>query len=144
MLPHRDPFLLVDRISAIDLRQETMVGHRRIDPTDPIFRGHFPDYPVYPGCLQVEMMGQLTLCLHHLCSVGRSEVRADDAPNPLRMLRVHHALFQSEVRPDDEVVLLGKRVMHDSYTVVCAGQVLKGDTICALAIMEVFLVGDSG
>jgi 3-hydroxyacyl-[acyl-carrier-protein] dehydratase len=140
LLPHRHPMLFVDRISAIDLEQETMLAHRRIDPTDPLLAGHFPGYPVYPGALLVETMGQACLCLHQLCARGRAEVLPDDQPDPLRLLRVHHALFQAEALPGDELELLGKRLEHDDYTVVCAGQVRKGDTICAMAVMEVYLV----
>ncbi|MBW2528599.1 MAG: beta-hydroxyacyl-ACP dehydratase [Deltaproteobacteria bacterium] len=140
LLPHRDPMLFVDRISAIDLEQETMLAHRRIDPADPLLTGHFPGYPVYPGALLVETMGQACLCLHQLCARGRAEVLPDDAPDPLRLLRVHHALFQAEALPGDELELLGKRLEHDDYTVVCAGQVRKGDAICAMAVMEVYLV----
>lgn len=144
LLPHREPMLLVDRLSAIDLEQETLRAHRRIDPNDPLLRGHFPGYPVYPGALLVETMGQATLCLHQLCALGRSEVRPDDRPAPLRLLRVHHALFQAEALPGQELVLYGKRLYHDGYTVVCAGQVAHGDTICAVAVMEVFLVEGQG
>ena len=144
LLPHRDPMLLVDRISAIDLGAEIMRAHRRIDPADPLLRGHFPGYPVYPGALLVETMGQACLCLHLLCALGRAEIRADDKPSPLRLLRVHHALFLAEALPGDDLVLLSKRLFHDGYTVVCAGQVLRGDTICAVAVMEVYLVEADG
>jgi 3-hydroxyacyl-[acyl-carrier-protein] dehydratase len=144
LLPHRDPMLLVDRISAIDFASETMRAHRRVDPADPLLRGHFPGYPVYPGALLVETMGQASLCLHLLCALGRAEVRSDDRPSPLRLLRVHHALFLAEALPGDDLVLLSKRLHHDDYTVVCAGQVLRGDTICAVAVMEVYLVDTAG
>lgn len=139
LLPHRDPLLLVDRISAVDAPQQTLRGHRRIDPADPVFAGHFPGNPVYPGALLVEAMGQASLCLHQLLELGRLEVRPEDRPAPLRLLRVHHALFLAEVLPNDELDLLCKRLVNDTYTVVCAAQVVKGDAICALAVMEVFL-----
>jgi len=142
LLPHRPPMLFVDRISAVDLAAETMRAHRRIDPADPLLAGHFPGYPVYPGALLVETMGQATLCLHQLCALGRAEVRPDDRPAPLRLLRVHHALFMAEALPGDELTLLGQRLSHDDYTVVCAGQVMRGGTLCALAVMEVYLVAD--
>lgn len=140
LLPHRDPLLLVDRISALDLDKQTLRAHRRIDPADPVFAGHFPGAPVYPGALLVEAMGQATVCLHQLLELGRTEVRADDTPIALRLLRVHHALFQAEALPGDDLELLGERLVSDSYTVVCAAQVRKGETICAVAVMEVFLV----
>jgi 3-hydroxyacyl-[acyl-carrier-protein] dehydratase len=144
LLPHREPMLFVDRISAIDLVAETMRAHRRLDPADPLLRGHFPGHPVYPGALLVETMGQACLCLHQLCALGRAELRPDDRPSPLRLLRVHHALFLAEALPGDELVLLSKRLYHDGYTVICAGQVLRGETICAVAAMEVYLVEAEG
>jgi 3-hydroxymyristoyl/3-hydroxydecanoyl-(acyl carrier protein) dehydratase len=139
LLPHRDPLLLVDRISAVDATEQTLRAHRRIDPADPLFAGHFPGNPVYPGALLVEAMGQACVCLHQLLELGRLEVRPEDRPQPLRLLRVHHALFLAEVLPGDALDLLGKRLVSDSYAVVCAAQVVKGDAICALAVMEVFL-----
>jgi len=142
LLPHREPMLFVDRISAIDLEQETMRAHRRIGADDPLLRGHFPGYPVYPGALLVETMGQACLCLHQLCDSGRAEVRPEDQPRPLRLLRVEHALFLAEALPNDELTLLCKRLCAVDFTVICAGQVCKGETFCAVAIMEVFLVDD--
>jgi hypothetical protein len=51
LIPHRDPFLLVDTISAIDFDQRALEGKRRISPEDPVFAGHFPGWPIYPGML---------------------------------------------------------------------------------------------
>jgi len=140
MIPHRDPFLLVDRISQVDLSEEAMRAHRRIDPADPILAGHFPGEPVYPGALLVEAMGQASLCLQHLLEAGRTAVHADDTPAPVRLLKIHQALFQDAARPDDEMTLLCRRLAADPFTVTCAAQAMKGDTVCAIALMDVFMV----
>lgn len=142
MLPHRDPLLLVDRIDAVDLEQKALRAFRKIDPADPVMKGHFPDYPVYPGALLVEAMGQASLCLFHLMRHGRAEVLADDKPLPVRLLRIHHALFQAEVRPGDQVEMQCLLLEDDSYTVTCAAQARVGDKICALTVMDVFLADD--
>ncbi|MBI4700269.1 MAG: beta-hydroxyacyl-ACP dehydratase [Deltaproteobacteria bacterium] len=144
MLPHRDPMLLVDRISQVDLEQRAMRAHRRILPEDPVLRGHFPGHPVYPGCLLVEAIGQASLCLHHLLEAGRTHVLGEDRPAPVRLLRISQGLFLAEALPGDELVLLCRRLEADGFTAVCAGQALRGETICAVALMEVYLVGGEG
>lgn len=56
MLPHRPPFLLIDRI--IELSDSHVVGMKNVTMNEPFFQGHFPDAPVMPGVLQIEAMAQ--------------------------------------------------------------------------------------
>ena len=56
ILPHRYPFLLVDRI--VELDDEKIVGIKNVTANEPFFNGHFPDFPVMPGVLIVEAMAQ--------------------------------------------------------------------------------------
>ena len=57
ILPHRPPFLLVDRI--IEMSPERVVGVKNVTINEDLFRGHFPDQPIFPGVLQVEAMAQV-------------------------------------------------------------------------------------
>ena len=57
ILPHRDPFLMLDRVIEL-VPGEYAVAERDIIATDEVFRGHFPGYPVFPGVLQLEAMAQ--------------------------------------------------------------------------------------
>src|SRR5579863_9381082 len=56
ILPHRYPFLLVDRI--VELDAERIVGIKNVTVNEPFFTGHFPDFPVMPGVLIIEAMAQ--------------------------------------------------------------------------------------
>ena len=57
ILPHRPPMLMVDKI--IELSQEKVVGVKNVTVNEDVFRGHFPDQPIFPGVLQVEAMAQV-------------------------------------------------------------------------------------
>lgn len=57
ILPHRDPFLLIDRVVEL-VPGEYAVAEKDILPTEEVFKGHFPGHPVYPGVLQLEAMAQ--------------------------------------------------------------------------------------
>jgi 3-hydroxyacyl-[acyl-carrier-protein] dehydratase len=56
-LPHRYPFLLVDRVTELNLG-ESIVAYKNVTINEPYFNGHFPDFPVLPGVLIIEAMAQ--------------------------------------------------------------------------------------
>jgi len=56
MLPHRYPFLMIDKI--MEINENSIVGVKNITMNEPIFTGHFPGNPVFPGVLQIEAMAQ--------------------------------------------------------------------------------------
>lgn len=140
LLPHRDPFLFVDSITAIDVSVPAIAGVRHISPADPVFVGHFPGAPIYPGVLQLETMGQLGICLVHFVAQKTHVLAPTAKPTDVRALKIHTAVFLAEVLPGDELTVLATQLDANDQTAVCAGQILKGDTIAAYAVMEVYLV----
>ncbi|MFM7299505.1 MAG: UDP-3-O-acyl-N-acetylglucosamine deacetylase [Planctomycetota bacterium] len=75
LLPHRYPFLMIDRVIEIDGYQRA-VGIKNVSINEPFFQGHFPDHPVMPGVLQLEAMAQLAgvLLLRKLEFTGKLAV----------------------------------------------------------------------
>src|SRR5690554_2796367 len=57
-LPHRYPFLLVDRVVELDLEGKRIRAYKNVSINEPFFTGHFPDHPIMPGVLIIEAMAQ--------------------------------------------------------------------------------------
>ena len=97
LLPHRYPFLLVDRIIDID-GDRSATGIKNVTMNEPHFQGHFPEQPVMPGVLIVEAMAQTAgaICLHNANS-GR--------PSLVYFLTIDNAKFRKPVVPGDRLEL---------------------------------------
>jgi 3-hydroxyacyl-[acyl-carrier-protein] dehydratase len=57
-LPHRYPFLLVDRVKTLDIEGKQIVAYKNVTINEPFFNGHFPGHPIMPGVLIIEAMAQ--------------------------------------------------------------------------------------
>lgn len=96
LLPHRYPFLLVDRITAIR-GDDFCIGIKNVTANEPFFPGHFPDRPVMPGVLLIEGMAQTAGAI---CTFKRG---FDKAPKSVLFLTIDKAKFRRPVVPGDIV-----------------------------------------
>jgi 3-hydroxyacyl-[acyl-carrier-protein] dehydratase len=95
MLPHRYPFLLVDRV--IDIRgDEHGIGIKNVSINEPQFQGHFPGNPVFPGVLMIEGMAQTAGVL---CIASTSSKQ----PKQVFFLTIDKAKFRKPVLPGDTI-----------------------------------------
>jgi 3-hydroxyacyl-[acyl-carrier-protein] dehydratase len=103
LLPHRYPFLLVDRIIEMD-RDESAVGIKCVTINEPFFQGHFPSFPVMPGVLIIEGMAQTAgaLCVHNL--------GASYKPQLVYFMGIDRAKFRKPVLPGDQLHYHVKKV----------------------------------
>lgn len=97
LLPHRYPFLLVDKI--IELSDDHIVGIKNVTVNEPMFTGHFPDNPVFPGVLQLEALAQ-TGGVMVLNNQGGPEKKFDTY-----FLKIDNARFKQKVVPGDTLIM---------------------------------------
>jgi 3-hydroxyacyl-[acyl-carrier-protein] dehydratase len=123
ILPHRFPFLLVDRI--IDMKPKTKaVGLKNVTINEPFFQGHFPDNPIMPGVLVVEAMAQVAGIL----------ARSSGAKgNSVYFMSIEKAKFRKPVVPGDQLRFEVNVLQHRNNVWKFAGQTLVDDKLVAEA-----------
>jgi beta-hydroxyacyl-ACP dehydratase FabZ len=96
ILPHRYPFLLVDRILELELGRR-VVGLKNVTINEPFFAGHFPGHPIMPGVLQIEAMAQVggVLLMRSLSMSGEKKI--------MYFTGIDRARFRHPVVPGDQV-----------------------------------------
>lgn len=122
VLPHRDPFLFIDSVESVslpsrdfkltelkkfplfelkDIVDSEVVAHYRTKKDHNIFAGHFPDYPILPGVVQVEMMAQATSFIVFLVNEDPMQMKMDVA-----LLGINEARFRKPVLPEMDLKLV--------------------------------------
>jgi 3-hydroxyacyl-[acyl-carrier-protein] dehydratase len=104
IIPHRYPFLLVDRVTSITLN-ESIVGIKNVTINEPQFTGHFPDRPVMPGVLIIEAMAQLAAVL-----VAKSMKSTKD--KEVFFMSIEETKFRKIVEPGDTIVMYASIIQN--------------------------------
>ena len=120
-LPHRYPFLLIDRVLSLEMEPEKrLTALKNVTINEPYFQGHFPANPVMPGVLIIEAMAQAAGMLAHLAAETRGE-----QVEVYYLVKVDKAKFNRVIVPGDQVILdvLQKRVMRKMGQYECKAYV---------------------
>ena len=133
-LPHRYPFLLVDRIDAMQ-SDESCIGIKNVTYNEPQFQGHFPGRPIMPGILIIEGMAQTAgaLCVH---------AQRLDKPKLVYFMTIDKAKFRKPVVPGDTVEYHLRKLNHRRNIWWYKGEAkVRGTLVCeaelsAMLVME--------
>jgi UDP-3-O-[3-hydroxymyristoyl] N-acetylglucosamine deacetylase/3-hydroxyacyl-[acyl-carrier-protein] dehydratase len=125
ILPHRYPFLLVDRITQLDLDKK-VIGIKSITSNEPFFQGHFPGNPIMPGVLIIEAMAQ---------TGGVLLLNSFQNPEEKLVLftQINNAKFRKQVTPGDQLVMEIVLVSKKGKIVKMAGKAFVNDALVAEA-----------
>ena len=99
ILPHRYPFLLVDRVTEL-VKGETILSYKNVSISEPIFQGHFPGHPIYPGVMILEGMAQAGGIL----AFKSMDLTPEDTANKVvYFMSIDKAKFRAPVKPGDKL-----------------------------------------
>ena len=125
ILPHRYPFLMVDRITAMDVEAGTVTGYKNLTMNEEFFQGHFPGNPVMPGVLQMEAMAQVAGVM--LNSRGGNEGRV------AYFMSMNKVKFRKMVTPGDQLRMEISPLRIRSRMATVQGKAYVGDDLVSEA-----------
>jgi len=132
LLPHRYPFLLIDRIVELEPGKR-VVGIKNVTMNEPFFQGHFPGFPVMPGVLIIESMAQCAAILAYN-SVG------DEAKEKVSyFMAIDNARFRKPVKPGDTLRIEVETLFSKRGIWSVAAKAYVGETLMTEAELKATL-----
>jgi beta-hydroxyacyl-ACP dehydratase FabZ len=128
ILPHRYPFLLVDRVIEVD-PDKRIVALKNVSINEPFFNGHFPGVPVMPGVLTIEAMAQAGAIL------GLLEKKADLSKTLIYFMGIDEARFRRPIVPGDQMRIVVEVIRRKAVVWKMKGQVYVGSELAAEAVL---------
>jgi 3-hydroxyacyl-[acyl-carrier-protein] dehydratase len=133
LLPHRYPFLMIDRIVDID-RDNSAVGIKNVSINEPCFQGHFPGFPVMPGVLLVEGMAQTAGAI---CVAALGETYE---PRIVYFMSIDRAKFRRPVLPGDTVHYHVKKIRNRGPVWRFSGEAKVNGALVAEAVISAMII----
>ena len=133
LLPHRYPFLLVDRVLEAE-PEKSMVALKNVTYNEPFFEGHFPNRPVMPGVLIIEALAQAAALM---ASNGRDDV--DTSSRIYYFTGIDKARFKRPVEPGDQLIFEVELIRKIKNMWKCKGVAkVDGDVAASAELMFTF------
>ncbi|HEY9129962.1 MAG TPA: 3-hydroxyacyl-ACP dehydratase FabZ [Sulfurovum sp.] len=137
ILPHRYPFLLVDRITELT-PGEYIEGYKNVSISEPVFEGHFPGHPIYPGVMIIEGMAQAGGVLAFKSM--DEETQGQIADKVVYFMSIDKAKFRAPVTPGDQLVYKIDVIKHKGAVWQLDAKAFVDDKIVAQAELKAMIV----
>ena len=137
ILPHRYPFLLVDRVTEI-VKNESLVGYKNVSISEPVFEGHFPGHPIYPGVMILEGMAQAggILAFKSMDDLSEEEVKN----KVVYFMSIDKAKFRNPVRPGDRLEYRVSVIKHKGAIWMLKGEAYVDGVLASEAELKAMIV----
>ena len=137
ILPHRYPFLLVDRVTDLT-PGESLVGYKNVSISEPVFEGHFPGHPIYPGVMILEGMAQAggILAFKSMENLTEEEVQN----KVVYFMSIDKAKFRNPVKPGDQLEYRVSVIKHKGNIWVLSGKAYVDNVLASEAELKAMIV----
>jgi 3-hydroxyacyl-[acyl-carrier-protein] dehydratase len=136
IIPHRYPFLLVDRITEV-IKNEGLVGYKNVSISENVFQGHFPGHPIYPGVMILEGMAQAGGIL----AFQSMDMTKEEAANKVvYFMSIDKAKFRAPVKPGDRLEYRIKVIKQKGAIWMLKGEAFVDEKMVSEAELKAMIV----
>jgi len=137
ILPHRYPFLLVDRVTTLD-PGATITAYKNVSISEPVFQGHFPGHPIYPGVMILEGMAQAggILAFKSMTDVTEEEIQN----KVVYFMSIDKAKFRNPVKPGDQLEYRVSVIKNKGAIWLLKGEAYVDDKLTSEAELKAMIV----
>ncbi len=136
ILPHRYPFLLVDRVTELT-KNESTIAYKNVSISEPVFQGHFPDHPIYPGVMILEGMAQAGGIL---AFESMDMTKEEAAEKVVYFMSIDKAKFRAPVRPGDKLEYHLSVIKNKGAIWILDGKAYVDGTLVSQAELKAMIV----
>lgn len=136
ILPHRYPFLLVDRVTDLT-KNESIISYKNVSISEPVFQGHFPDHPIYPGVMILEGMAQAGGIL---AFQSMDMTKEEAAQKVVYFMSIDKAKFRAPVKPGDKLEYRISVIKNKGSIWMLKGEAFVDDKMVSEAELKAMIV----